>query len=71
LKDSIEWQMRKQTGNPYWHLTPEQLQRYQPKSLNEQREEIEHRKRIAEQEALAKGYVPEWPKLFGQKSRDT
>jgi hypothetical protein len=71
LKGSIEWQMREQTGNPYWHLTPEQLQRYQPKSLNEQQEEIEHRKRIAEQEALAKGYVPEWPKLFGQESWDT
>jgi len=70
LKDSIEWQMREQTGNPYWHLTPEQLQRYQPMSLNAQREEQEHRSRIAEQERLAKGYVPKWPELFGQDQPD-
>jgi hypothetical protein len=70
LKSSIEWQMREQTGNPYWHLTPEQLQRYQPKSLNEQREEQEHRSRIAEQERLAQGYAPKWPELFGQDQPD-
>ena len=70
LKSSIEWQMREQTGNPYWHLTPEQLQRYQPMSLNAQREEQEHRSRIAEQERLAKGYVPKWLKLFGQDQPD-
>ena len=70
LKSTIEWQMREQTGNPYWHLTPEQLQRYQPMSLNAQREEQEHRSRIAEQERLAKGYVPKWPELFGQDQPD-
>ncbi len=56
LKDAIEWRMREQTGNPYWHLTPTQLQRYQQKSLNVQKEELEHKKRIAAEEAAAKGY---------------
>ena len=57
LKDSIERRMREQTGNPYWHLTPTQLHRYQPKSLNAEKEELEHRRRIAAEEAAAKGYV--------------
>lgn len=65
LKDSIEWQMREQTGNPYWHLTPEQLQRYEPKSVNAAREEEEHKRRIEAEEALAKGYVPIWPTITG------
>jgi len=67
LKERIEWQMREQTGNPYWHLTPEELQRYQPRSLNVEREEQEHKLRIAAEEALAKGYVAQWPKLLGQE----
>ncbi len=67
LRDSIEWQMREQTGNPYWHLTPEELVRYQLKSLNAERQEQEHKLRIAAEEALAKGYVPQWPQLFGQE----
>lgn len=56
LKDHIEWQMREQTGNPYWHLTPTQLERYEPKSLNAEREQLEHKRRIASEEAAAKGY---------------
>jgi hypothetical protein len=59
LKDLIEWRMREQTVNPYWHLTPEELTRYQAKSLNAEREELEHKRRIAAEEALAKGYVPQ------------
>ena len=42
VKSEIEWQMRQQTGNPYWHLTPKQLERYKPRSLNAERERKEH-----------------------------
>jgi hypothetical protein len=56
FKNAIEWQMREQTGNPYWHLTPKQIERYTPLSLNAERELSEHKKRIAQEELLAKGY---------------
>ena len=56
FKSEIEWQMREQTGNPYWHLTPKQIERYTSKSLNAKREEQEHRDRIAAEEARAKAY---------------
>ena len=56
FKNAIEWQMRELTGNPYWHLTPKQIERYTPRSLNAERELGEHKKRIAQEELLAKGY---------------
>jgi hypothetical protein len=56
FKNAIEWQMREQTGNPYWHLTPKKIERYTPRSLNAERELSEHKKRIAQEELLAKGY---------------
>ena len=56
VKSEIEWQMRQQTGNPYWHLTPKQLERYKPRSLNAEREGKEHKARIAAEEEVAKGY---------------
>jgi len=54
FKSEIEWQMREQTGNPYWHLTPKQIERYTPRSLNAQREEQEHKDRMAIEEVRAK-----------------
>ena len=66
FKTELEMQMREQTGNPFWHLTPKQLERYTPKSLNAAADENEHRKRIAEEEALAKGYKSIHPNIsFG------
>ena len=56
LKTEIEMQMREKTGNPYWHLTPKQLERYKPRSLNAEIDEREHRERIAQEDAFAKGY---------------
>ncbi len=56
FKSEIEWQMREQTGNPYWHLTPKQIERYTPRSLNAMRAEQDHRDRIAAEEARAKAY---------------
>ena len=56
LKSEIKWQMREQTGNPYWHLTPKQVERYTPRSLNAQREEQEHKNRMALEEIRAKAW---------------
>jgi len=64
FKTEIEMQMREQTGNPYWHLTPKQLERYKPRSLNAATEEYEHKKRIAQEEALAKGYKSVFPNIL-------
>ena len=47
LKVEIEWQMRTQTGNAYWHLTPKQLCRYEPRNLEAMAEEAAHKKRMA------------------------
>jgi hypothetical protein len=57
FKSEIEWQMREQTGNPYWHLTPKQIERYTTRSLNAKREEQEHKDRIAFEEIRAKVWV--------------
>ena len=56
FKSEIEWQMREQTGNPYWHLTPKQIERYTPRSLNALQEELEHKARMKLEEARAVGY---------------
>ena len=56
FKSEIEWQMREQTGNPYWHLTPKQIERYTPRSLNALQEEQEHKARMKLEEARAVGY---------------
>jgi hypothetical protein len=56
FKSEIEWQMSEQTGNPYWHLTPKQIERYTPRSLNAQREEQEHKDRMAIEQARAIAY---------------
>ncbi len=56
FKSEIEWQMREQTGNPYWHLTPNQIERYTPRSLNAQREELEHKDRMVLELAKAVAY---------------
>jgi hypothetical protein len=64
FKNAIEWQMREQTGNPYWHLTPKQIARYTPRSLNAERELDVHKKRIAQEELLAKGYKSVFPNIL-------
>ena len=56
FKSEIEWQMREQTGNPYWHLTPKQIARYTPRSLNAEREEQDHKDRMKLEQARALGY---------------
>ena len=56
FKAEIEWQMRSQTGNPYWHLTAKELTRYEPRYLDARLEESAHRARIEQEQALAQGY---------------
>jgi len=56
FKSEIELQMREQTGNPYWHLTPMQIERYMPRSLNAKFEEQEHKVRMALEQARAMAY---------------
>jgi hypothetical protein len=46
LKSEIELQMREATGNPYWHLTPKELDRYEMQSNDAQHEEYLHRERM-------------------------
>ena len=58
LKSEIEWHMRSQTGNPYWHLTPKELKRYEPRHFDVIAEEYAHKRRIAAEHAAALHYVP-------------
>ena len=50
--------MRAQTGNAYWHLTPKQLRRYEPRHLDVIAEEAAHKQRIAAEHARALNYQP-------------
>ena len=56
LKSEIECQMREQTGNAFWHLTPKEIERYTPRSLNAEREEQDHKDRMKLEQARAAGY---------------
>jgi CheY-like chemotaxis protein len=58
LKAEIEWQMRAQTGNAYWHLTPKELRRYEPRHLDAITEEAAHKQRMAAEQARAVSYRP-------------
>jgi len=56
LKAEIEWELRSQTGNPYWHLTAKELKSYEPRYLEVRLGEMAHRERIEKEEAIACGY---------------
>lgn len=58
LKSEIECQMRSQTGNPYWHLTPKELKRFEPRHFDVIAEEFAHKRRIAAEHAAALHYMP-------------
>ena len=59
LKAEIEWQMRAQTGNAYWYLTPKELHRYESRHLDVRAEEAAHRQRIAAEHERAVNYQPQ------------
>ena len=56
LKSEIEIALQQHTANPFWHLTPKQIKRYSPISIDAALEEQMHRQRIAEEERLAYNY---------------
>jgi len=53
LKSEIELRMREHSGNPYWHLTAKQLERYTPRLLDVEQEERSHRMRMQAEEVKA------------------
>jgi hypothetical protein len=58
LKTEIEHCMQEHSGNPYWYLTPKQLERYTPRLLDVEQEERDHHARIQAEEAVAKLVYP-------------
>lgn len=56
LKQEIELVLQEATGNKYWHLSPKQLRRYTPVSIDAAKEEYEHKRRIAAEERRALEY---------------
>jgi hypothetical protein len=61
LRHEIELTMQDRTANPYWRLTPKQLERYEPRYFDLKMEEAAHKLRIQQAEADAVGYKsPFW-----------
>lgn len=56
LKHEIEMRMQEYSANPYWRLKAKQIERYSPRSLDEEAEIAAHKLRIQEEERLAKDY---------------
>ncbi|HQR85326.1 MAG: hypothetical protein B7Y59_07475 [Burkholderiales bacterium 35-55-47] len=54
LKHECELSMREHSNNPYWYLSPKQLERYQPRHLDLELAEAEHKARIQEEERRAR-----------------
>ena len=57
LKHEIELQMQEQTGNPYWRLACEPLNRFESRGKDSKLEERDHRQRIREEEADVQQWV--------------
>lgn len=61
LRHEIELSMQEHSNNPYWRLAPKQLERYEPRYLDQQLEEHAHKLRIQQAEEDAVGYKsPTW-----------
>jgi len=56
LKQELEFKLQEATNNKYWHLSPKQLKRYLPVSIDAANEESLHRHRIADEEMTALAY---------------
>lgn len=57
LKSEIEYCLHKHTANPYWQLTPKQIKRYIPISIDQGHEEQLHKQRIVKESLLAASYL--------------
>ncbi len=56
LKQQLELSLHDATLNKYWHLSPKQLKRYTPVSIDAVHDELLHRQRIADEERRAMDY---------------
>lgn len=56
LKQELEFKLRDATLNNYWHLSPKQLKRYTPVSIDAVADELLHRKRIEDEGRRAMDY---------------
>jgi hypothetical protein len=56
LKSEIEYALQQHTTNPFWYLTPKQIKRYNPISIDQGVEEQLHKQRIFEESLLADNY---------------
>lgn len=68
LKATIEFEMREQTGIPYWHLEGKELEPYLSVSADVVQHEQAHKRRIREEEQLATRYAIEKAALQAQFS---
>jgi hypothetical protein len=53
----MELALQEATGNKYWHLSPKQLKRYTPVSIDAAKDAYEHKQRIAAEELRAIEYL--------------
>lgn len=61
IRHEMELSMQEHSNNPYWRLSHKQLERYEPRFLDQQLEEEAHKLRIQQETALAVGYKsPFW-----------
>ena len=56
LKQELEFTLQDATQNKYWHLSPKQLKRYTPVSIDAAYDELLHKQRIADEEKRAIDY---------------
>jgi hypothetical protein len=56
LKQELEFKLQDATHNKYWHLSPKQLKRYTPISIDAANYELQHWQRIADEEKKAMDY---------------
>jgi hypothetical protein len=56
LKQELEFTLQDATQNKYWHLSPKQLKRFTPVSIDAAHYELQHRQRIADEEKRAMDY---------------
>ena len=56
LKQLLEFKLQDATHNKHWHLSPTQLKRYVPVSIDAAHDEMMHRQRIAVEEKRAIDY---------------
>lgn len=70
LREEIELRMRERTNNTYWSLGGKQMHRWDASAKEVKAQQIAHRQRIDEEEALAAGYASHWAEEFAEDDYD-